>query len=693
MRTGVSRAAAPPGALAAAAPDGAGSRQGDARRLLLGDLLDRQPLLAAINLVLAALTAWLLADDVAAAGLLAWLAAQALVQAGRTLLWLALRRHRPLAPERLHPLMTGVALASGLCWGALGAAFGAGAGRSPAVLVPFVLAGMSAGAATALPGHAATFFAFVWSALLPYAARLGLAPDGLDRAMALITLLYAAGLSAVGYQVHRSLRRAAELHLQNAILVRRLDSARRNLEARVARRTLELQAANDALSTEVLERRRSEERARHLLAHDALTGLPNRLLLVDRLEQALARSRRFGSRTAVLAFDLDHFKGINDSFGHPVGDRLLCELAERVRRMVRATDTAARIGGDEFALVAPDLAGPEQVALLAERLLDTCRAPFAVGGGLELTVSLSVGAAVFPEHGEDGDAVLRAADTALYSAKAEGRGRFRLYSATLHAAIEQRRRIERDLRQAGELGQLRLAYQPRFALADRRLVAVEALLRWDHPELGTLSPAQFIAVAESSALIRDVGRWVLDAACRQSRRWSEAGRPLRVAVNLSAVEFRQPDLCERLGRSLERAGVDPGLIELEITETACMERGGAGLEHGIAELKRLGVRLAIDEFGTGYSSLAYLKWLPIDVLKVDRSFVGNIAGDARDQAIVTTIVTLARQLGKTVVAQGVETSSQLDALARLGCHEAQGFLLGRPTDPEAIDTLLAAAAA
>ena len=260
----------------------------------------------------------------------------------------------------------------------------------------------------------------------------------------------------------------------------------------------------------------------------------------------------------------------------------------------------------------------------------------------------------------------------------------------MHAALQERRRLALDLQQACERGQLRLAYQPRFALTDRRLVAVEALLRWDHPELGTLPPAQFIAVAEGSGLIREVGRWVLNTACAQSRAWRDAGRPLCVAVNLSAVEFRQPDLPEQIRRSLAHAGLEPDLLELEITESACMDPESDALEPGIAEIKRLGVRLAIDDFGTGYSSLAYLKWLPFDVLKVDRSFVNNIDGDPRDEAIVTTIITLARRLEKTVVAEGVENSRQLEALARLGCHEAQGFLLGRPVPPEAIDALLAA---
>jgi EAL domain-containing protein (putative c-di-GMP-specific phosphodiesterase class I) len=322
--------------------------------------------------------------------------------------------------------------------------------------------------------------------------------------------------------------------------------------------------------------------------------------------------------------------------------------------------------------------------------MEACRPPFDLGD-VRLPVTVSMGAALFPEHGPDADSLLRSADLALYAAKAGGRDRFLLYTELLHTAQQDRRRLEVELRRALERGQLRLAYQPRFALPGRRLMAVEALLRWDHPEFGRLPTDRFIAVAEASGLIREIGRWVLDTACEQCRRWRDAGHPVRVAVNLSAVEFRQRNLLAGIRRSLDRTGLEPALLELEITESACMERDGDAIESGIADLKRLGVRLAIDDFGTGYSSLAYLKWLPFDVLKVDRSFVRNLGEDARDEAIVTTIITLARQLDKIVVAEGVESPRQLETLQRLGCHEAQGYLLGRPAPAEAIEVLLAAA--
>jgi diguanylate cyclase (GGDEF)-like protein len=440
---------------------------------------------------------------------------------------------------------------------------------------------------------------------------------------------------------------------------------------------------------EVAQRRRSEQRVRHLLAHDALTNLPNRLLLLDRLHHALVRTRRYGGLVAVMAFDIDRFKEINDTHGHPAGDAVLREIAARIRSVLRATDTAARIGGDEFALVVPDLADPSGAVRLAEKLLAVCDEPIDAAG-LTLSISISIGIALYPLHGEEVDDLLTGADLALYGAKAAGRNRWLLFSADLRAAAHARRRLEFQLRDAVARDQLRLVYQPRFSLDDNRMVAAEALLRWQHPEHGNLSPRDFIGVAESSGVIREIGRWVLRAASEQARVWRDAGMPVRVAVNLSPVEFRQPDLPDQIRATLEAAGIEPALLELEITESAYMDQRADGLEDELQRVKALGVQLAIDDFGTGYSCLSYLRWVPFDILKIDRSFVTNMVEDQRDEAIVRTIVTLARHLDKTVVAEGVEKPHQLAALRRLGCHEAQGFLLGRPVAAEIIRPLVAA---
>ena len=670
---------------AASLPASVGAK--DPSRVLLRDFLDRQPLLAAINGVMGAVTAAMLAGPNGRGVVLGWLAAMLAAQAARIVLWLRVRGRRP--GRRLPLWLTLTTALTGLVWGAAGILPVRVDTAAGWVLVPFVLAGMSAGSIAALPAHPPAFFIFIWAALAPYALALAASSEPVSRAMSAITLLYAIGLSAVGWQIHRTLRRAAELNVQNSVLVDRLADARQGLEATVATRTSELRATNAALLREVVERRRSEDRVRHLLAHDSLTNLPNRLLLLDRLEQALARSRRYSSRCAVLLFDVDRFKDVNDTLGHAAGDRLLRELAERVRGAVRDSDTVARFGGDEFALVAPDLLDGTEPMLLARRILDACRPPFDIDG-TRIPVTVSVGAAVFPEHGGDADALLRAADAALYLAKGAGKDRVALYSQALHSAQETRRQVEAALRHALERDELTLVYQPRYRLDDRRIVAVEALLRWNHAEFGVVPTEQLVAVAEASGLIGAIGSWVLEAACRQARLWRDAGLAIPVAVNLSAVELRHPNLAERIRATLDVVGLAPELLEVEVTESAYMEREADAPHPGVEEVRRLGVRVAIDDFGTGWSSLSYLKWLPFDLLKIDRSFVRNLGADPRDEAIIAMIVTLARQLAKGVVAEGVESERQLQTLRRLGCQEAQGFLLGRPARPAAITALLAA---
>jgi GGDEF domain-containing protein len=352
----------------------------DPGRLLLHDFLQRQPLLASINGLIAVLTALALAGAAPPRVLLAWLVAMLLAQASRVALWLAARSRPELPLRRLPVLLTLASALTGLVWGSAGVVLVHYNAPPTSILVPFVRAGMSAGSITALPAHPPAFFVFIWAALVPYACRLALSSDAVSRTMAAITLLYAMGLSAVGWQVHRTLRRAAELNLQNATLVHRLDDARQGFEATVATRTMELRATNAALLREVAERRRSEDRIRHLLAHDPLTNLPNRLLLVDRIQQALARSKRYDTKTAVVVFDIDRFKDVNDSFGHPAGDRLLRDLTDRVQQSVRASDTVARLGGDEFALVAPNLTDGAEIMTVGQRLLDACRPPFDLDG-------------------------------------------------------------------------------------------------------------------------------------------------------------------------------------------------------------------------------------------------------------------------------------------------------------------------
>ena len=452
-----------------------------------------------------------------------------------------------------------------------------------------------------------------------------------------------------------------------------------------------LEEANKQLNHEISERRQSERQTFHLLEHDHLTDLPNRRLLMRHLTSVLERATATGRRSeiAVMMLDLDRFKEINDTLGHPAGDKLLKLAAMRLRDAVSPESMVARMGGDEFALVTGECDSAHDVALLAENVLAAFTPPFAIDNAPNIHSQASIGVALYPEHGEDADTLLSRADLALYEAKSFGRGRYSLYSRELHASMQARRSMETELRTALEEGQFQLAYQPRFSLGSRSLVAVEALLRWRHPTRGDIMPSEFIPLAETTGLIGAIGRWALNDACRQARQWHSEGKRIQIAVNLSPVQFRQHDIARQILEALDEHELPPELLELEITESVCMRTMTGSIERELQRIKGLGVRLAIDDFGTGYSSLSYLKWLPFDIIKIDRSFVGAMRSDQRDRAIVKTIITLAKSLGKVVVAEGVENDGQLDSLLELGCDEAQGYLLGRPMPASEVSALLA----
>jgi len=427
---------------------------------------------------------------------------------------------------------------------------------------------------------------------------------------------------------------------------------------------------------------------RRLVLHDRLTGLPNRTLLHDRLGQQLAHARREGSMVAVLLLDLDSFKDVNDALGHPLGDRLLCTVAQRINTVVRATDTLARLGGDEFLLVQPQVRRSADVITLADKILATVATPLDLAGQ-ELQISTSIGVALFPQDGQDPDALLQHAELALYRAKAQGRGQYRFFEPAMDDEAQARRRLERELRQALEQGEFVLHYQPQLELASGRLVGAEALVRWNHPERGLVPPGEFIPAAEANGLIRPLGAWVLREACRQATVWRERGWDLSVAVNLSPVQLRHRQLLPLIGVALEAAGLEPARLELEITEGVLMEnveQQGDGLLRG---LTADGVRLALDDFGIGYSSLAYLRHLPVKTIKIDRSFVRDLGQDPDALALVRAIVTLGHSLRKRVVAEGIENATQLALLRELGCDEAQGYHIARPLDAAQFADLLA----
>jgi len=423
--------------------------------------------------------------------------------------------------------------------------------------------------------------------------------------------------------------------------------------------------------------RRAQEQLNYLAHHDVLTGLPNRALLDERLDHELQRARRLGHGVALMFIDLDGFKTINDSLGHAAGDRLLQEVGRRLRASIRDADTAARLGGDEFVVVMTDLAQPEDASRLADKLLSLLAA--------------SIGVAVFPQDGGDRGALMMAADSAMYAAKAGGRNHVAFYTRALARRARRRLDVEQGLRRSLERGELELHFQPIFALRDASLVAAEALLRWRREDGVSVAPQQFVPVAEDSGLIETIGVFVLERICEHARAWADAGlMPPRLCMNVSPRQLERGDFAGRLLRLLESSGLSPDRLEIEVTETAL--RAGAASLHQLDAIRALGVRIAIDDFGTGYSSLSALKHLPLDRLKIDRSFVHDLPDDTSALAIVETIVAMSRTLGLCVTAEGIETDAQLAALRRIGCEDGQGFLLGVPIDAHAFAERLRAAA-
>lgn len=504
-------------------------------------------------------------------------------------------------------------------------------------------------------------------------------------------ILYSFLVLVSGIKYGRQTQHALQLQSMNQELIGQLNeeiSQRRQaqsqleqhgeqLELLVKRRTKQLLKTNRELKNEIGERRQAEENLRHLAHHDGLTNLPNRLLLDARLQHAIERARRNDRRLAILFLDLDHFKNVNDSLGHATGDEMLKIVASRLRGSVREDDTVARLGGDEFLVVMEQVQRIEDVTLMARKLMEVSRETIDIQGH-ELSVGVSVGISLFPQDGASAEILLKNADAAMYRAKESGRNSYAFYTRELTSSAYDRMMLEGQLRRALERKELLLHYQPQINLESMRIHAMEALVRWHHPEQGLLPPSRFLPVAEESGLILPLGRWVLETACRQMAAWRSQGLELaQIAVNLSGKQIQQYDLAAEVRGVLQDSNCRPEWLELEITEDFIMGEAKHSIR-ALDALRKLGVQLAIDDFGTGYSSLSYLKRLPVNKLKIDRSFIRDLAEDPNDAAIVSAIIAMGKGLQLEIIAEGVEDKVQEQFLKQQGCQQAQGIYYGRP---------------
>lgn len=516
---------------------------------------------------------------------------------------------------------------------------------------------------------------------------------------ALFTTIHPADRDMTKAALDRALRRGKPFNIDHRVIVP--DGTERSVHQQA-----EITFDNDSKPVymtgtvqDVTDRRRAEEQIHALAYYDTLTELPNRVMFKDHLSKALARARRRNTLVATLILDLDRFKRINDTLGHSVGDQLLREVARRLVQTVRKEDLVARspnedqsaniarLGGDEFAIMLTDLESVQAAAKVARRTIEAMSAPIPLETQ-EVFVTASIGITVFPFDGEDVDTLLKNADTAMYHAKSEGRNNYQYYTKSMNASAFENLALENSLRRALEREEFELYYQPQVSMDTGEIVGVEALIRWQHPEMGMISPVQFIPLALETGLIVPMDEWGLRTACRQAKEWSDTGlRPLRVSVNLSSYQFRQKQLTQTIARILSETRIDPQYLNIELTESTIMQNAEEATKT-LHELKEMGVKLSVDDFGTGYSSLSYLKRFPLDTLKIDRSFIKDITTDPDDEALTRAILAMSNSLKLKVVAEGVETDAQLEFLRRNGCDEFQGYLFSRPVSATEMTEML-----
>lgn len=473
-----------------------------------------------------------------------------------------------------------------------------------------------------------------------------------------------------------------ELSRQNS----NLKKANEDLEQKVEERTSELSKAYESLKEEITEKEKIQERIKHLAYHDHLTGLPNRLLFTDHLDHAINLASRSRNTFAVMFIDLDAFKMVNDTMGHVLGDQLLKEVSERLKQIMRKSDIIARIGGDEFMVLVENLEDLDGIHIIAHKILRSFDIPFDIHDQA-FYLTASIGIALYPGDGQSPDEIIKNADIAMYKAKENGKNQYTFCSPAMKDAIKVNMYLTNKLYRALEQNELELYYQPQISCNSDQIVGVEALLRWHHPELGMISPATFIPIAEQTGLINPIGEWVLRSACRQNKLWQDAGFVFRMAVNLSLKQFQNLNLVKKVAEILQETGLDPRYLELEVTESIAM-KGTADFIDILNQFHNMGISIAIDDFGTEYSSLNYLKHLPVDRIKIAMPFVHGIETNQKDAAITQTIIVLAKNLGLQVIAEGVENQTQLTFLNQRSCDEVQGFYYYKPMPAQAMDTVL-----
>lgn len=439
---------------------------------------------------------------------------------------------------------------------------------------------------------------------------------------------------------------------------------------------------------DVSDARQMAQKMTYLAEHDYLTDLPNRLLLTDRIAQAISAAKRRGSKLAILFFDIDHFKRVNDTLGHEVGDQLLRVMSKKLQMCIRASDTLSRQGGDEFVVLLPELNDDTVPAEIAQKILSAIKDPINIANH-ELYITASIGIAVYPDDGDSVDVLTRHADAAMYHAKNSGRNNYQFFTKEMSARVAAQLTMENSLQKAISNNELLLFYQPKVSIKTGKIIGAEALIRWSHPEWGLMMPDRFVKIAEESGLIKSIGHWVLREACTQNKKWQDAGLPeIPIAINVSVVELHHAHFTQEVMKVLLQTGLQPYNLELEVTESVAFQ-SEATVIHDLNKLKEMGVRLSVDDFGTGYSSLSYLKLLPVNTIKIDKSFFRDIQIDINDAAIVTAIIKMSQSLGLTVIAEGVETQAQLEFLKSHDCDEMQGYLFSRPLPADEFEALLA----